>query len=480
MVCVKMTSLRPFQKRFLKGALAPDVEVGAMSIPRGNGKSWLAARILTDCLTPGTPMHQPGAEYLLGAASVEQARLTYRFIREWLEPTGRYRFIDSVTRLGITETATNTKLRAISSNAKTSFGIVGVPLAVLDEPGALDVVGGTMLADSLFTAQGKPGSRLKLIMIGTLAPATSGWWHELIQNGTNGTTYVQALQGDPDMWDSWQEIRRCNPLVSVSADFRRRLLMERDGARADSRLKARFLSYRLNVPSGDESTVLLTLDDWRKVEARPTPERQGRPIVACDLGGGRAWSAAVALYENGRLECLAVAPGVPDLTTQEKRDRVPDGQYRRLYDKGQLRVAEGLRVQPPAMLWESIRSKWGRPASIICDRFRLAELQDAVGNAVAVEPRISRWSDAAYDIRSLRKLAMDGPLAVDADSSDLFAVSLSHAAVKNDDQGNVRLSKRSVNNEARDDVAAALVLASGAYLRALERPKPKWRYAGAA
>ena len=33
--------LRPFQKRFVKGALAPGVDVGALSIPRGNGKSWL-------------------------------------------------------------------------------------------------------------------------------------------------------------------------------------------------------------------------------------------------------------------------------------------------------------------------------------------------------------------------------------------------------------------------------------------------------
>ena len=68
----------------------------------------------------------------------------------------------------------------------------------------------------------------------------------------------------------------------------------------DSRLKARFLSYRLNRPSGDESEVLLTVGDWEKVTAREVPERQGRPIVGVDLGGGRAWSAAVALVESQR------------------------------------------------------------------------------------------------------------------------------------------------------------------------------------
>ena len=57
---------------------------------------------------------QPGKEYVLCAASLEQARICFRFVREWLEPTGEYRFIDSVTRLGITHKPTNTKLRVMS------------------------------------------------------------------------------------------------------------------------------------------------------------------------------------------------------------------------------------------------------------------------------------------------------------------------------------------------------------------------------
>ena len=83
-------------------------------------------------MTPGDPLYQQGKEYILGAASLEQARLNYAFIREALEPTGEYRFVDSSTRLGATHVPTNTKLRAISSNAKTSFGLVGVGMAVLN------------------------------------------------------------------------------------------------------------------------------------------------------------------------------------------------------------------------------------------------------------------------------------------------------------------------------------------------------------
>ena len=76
--------------------------------------------------------------------------------------------------------------------------------------------------------------------------------------------------------------------------------------------------------------MLLTVDDWERVTARPVPERESRPIVGVDLGGGRAWSAAVAVWRSGRVEAIAVAPGIPDLEAQEKRDRVPWGTYRKL------------------------------------------------------------------------------------------------------------------------------------------------------
>ena len=442
--------------------------MAALSIPRGNGKSWLAAHLLTRCLTPGDSLHVPGSEYLLCAASIEQARLCYRFIRAELEETGDYSFIDSTTRIGITHKASNTRLRVLSSNGKTAMGIVNCPLLVADEPGSWESVGGTLMYDAITTALGKPNSPMRTVFIGTLAPAMSGWWHDLIADGSVDTTYVQALQGKVEAWDQWPEIRRCNPLTAISPEFRKRLRVERDAARVDSRLKARFLSFRLNRPSGDESEVLLTVSDWERVTAREVPEREGRPIVGVDLGGGRAWSAACAIYANGRTEALAVAPGIPDLESQEIRDRVPAYTYRRLYDMGQLEVAEGLRVQPPAALWEMIRTAWGKPQVVVLDRFRLAEFEDAVKRGARLEPRVSRWSEASFDIRSLRAMALDGPMAVDADSQALLATSLAQAMVKSDDAGNVRLVKKGNNNTSRDDVAAALTLASGALAR-----KPK-------
>ena len=52
--------VRAFQRRFVRAALRPEVDTAALSLPRGNGKSWLAARLLTRCLTPGDGLHVAG------------------------------------------------------------------------------------------------------------------------------------------------------------------------------------------------------------------------------------------------------------------------------------------------------------------------------------------------------------------------------------------------------------------------------------
>ena len=65
----------------------------------------------------------------------------------------------------------------------------------------------------------------------------------------------------------------------------------------------------------------------------------GQPIVAVDLGAGRAFSSAVCGWRGGRVEALAIAPGIPSIEDQEKRDRVPTGTYQKLVASGHLRIA---------------------------------------------------------------------------------------------------------------------------------------------
>ena len=210
--------------------------------------------------------------------------------------------------------------------------------------------------------------------------------------------------------------------------------------------------------------MLLTVSDFSDMAKRAVPPREGLPIVALDLGQNRAWSAALALYRNGRVEARALAPGIPSLADQETRDCVPPSTYQKLADQGVLIQAAGLRIPPTKMLMELIKKTWGRPSGLICDRFRIDELHDA-GVPCRVIPRVTRWSESSYDIRALRSKTKDGPFAVSPCSRSLLAASLAVCTVKNDDGGSVRLIKKGTNNTARDDVAAAFVLAAGEYVR---------------
>ena len=63
-------------------------------------------------------------------------------------------------------------------------------------------------------------------------------------------------------------------------------------------------------------------------------------------------------------------------------------------------------------------------------------------------------------------MTKDGPLSVEKGSRSILQASLSVAFVKNDDQGSVRLVKKSADNSARDDAAAALLLSAGGWDRA--------------
>ena len=464
----KITYL-PFQCRFLARSLRPGVAISALSVARGEGKSLLASDLLTEAL-PGGRRYLAGGESILLAGSMNQARTVFRFLRERYpcpDHTERkctkceLRWTDSYQRIGVTHWPTDTRITVRGKSGKLALGLANCPIIVGDEPASWDVLGGQEMIDALITAAGK--TRQLLCLIGTLAPAREGWWRELIAAGSQPGIYVQTLQAHPEKLDQWREVLRCNPVATVNPILRSALRREFDEAKRDDRSRARFQSYRLNVPTVDQLSVLLTVDEWRAVLAREVPERRGRPVVGVDCGAGRAWSAATAVYPSGRVEALSIAPGSPDLADQEKRDRVPRGTYQKLAAAGVLSTDGDRRVPRVSELVKRIMP-W-RPTSITCDRFRLAEFQDAIRGRVAVRPRIQRWSEASEDVRAVRSLALDGPLTVANESRGLLSASLAASRVESDTGGSVRLIKRSTNNCGRDDVAVALALACGAHTR---------------
>ena len=479
----KQVTVLPFHADWIRSSYAPEIQIAALSCPRGSAKTWLFGYLAALGITPDSPTWEAGIESLVVSASLEQSRILLSFVREALaDREHEYRWLDSGQRLAVTHKATGTKLRVLSSSAKRAMGLSQFHTIYADEPGSYENRGGELMWHALRQSLGKrPGQRL--FLIGTRSPAEDGsWWPGLLDGGNSDGTHVQVLSAPPDQpWDAWETVRAANPLLNVNKDLRRTVLRERDDARRNSTLKPAYQAYRLNLMVDVSSQVLVQVDDWKIVEAREVPPRQGRPICGWDTGAERSWCAAWLLWPNGRSECYALCPGVPGLAERERQDAMPRGLYRRLHDDGVLLVDEGLRVSRPAVLIDHLVDVIGiRPAVLLCDRFNLGTVQDAVAGRWPVVPRVTRWSEATEDIAAFRRLVADGPLSVAPECRALARVGISQATVASDDQGSVRLQKKR-HGRSRDDVAVSGVLAAGSLVRSMSRRQRRaWVYRGAA
>ena len=473
----------PFHADWIRNTFAPGIEVSALSCPRGSAKSWIVGQLAALAMRPGSPTWEPGIETLMVSASLEQSRVMLGFVREALaDAEDDYRWLDSGQRLACTHVATGTRLRVLSSSGKRAMGLSQFSTIYADEPAAWEARGGALMFDALRQSLGKRAGQ-RLVLIGTRAPAEDGsWWPSLLDGGSGPGTHVTVLTApDGEPWDAWDTIRRVNPLVMHNPSLRKTVLRERDDARRDPSQRPAFQAYRLNQQVEVYRDMLVSADAWRGVEAREVPERVGRPIVGLDLGAERSWSAAWCVWPNGRSECYAVCPGIPDLAERERQDGAPRGLYRRLHADGVLIVDDGVRVARPATLIDHLLQIGIKPKTIYSDRFILGTLKDAVAGRWPIVDRATRWSEATTDITGFRQLVADGPLSITEECRALARVALSQAVLHSDDQGSVRLAKRR-HGRSRDDVAVAGVLACGALARELARGgarrRRRWALAG--
>lgn len=457
-------TLLPFQRRFLAAITNPAIDRAVLSCPRGGGKSTFMAWLARRFLTPGDPLHVPGGKSYIVAASLDQCRrTTFGILEGMLAGDDDYSVNSSTQQANAVHKPSRTAVRVMPANHKTAQGLVGVSYLFSDEPGAWEINGGQAMADAIDTALGKVGDAMTVIYVGTLGPNATHpghWYYDLVKSGHNPAAgvHVQSMQGRSDRWSTHAEIRRVNPLMWTAAKSRRTILNERKAALANPRLKAQFLTYRLNLPFGDETSVLLTEDEWQTVLDRIPGPQDERPVIGIDMGAGRAWCAAVAWWPSQRIEAFALCPGIPDIAEQERRDQVPAGAYQRLVDAGLLRIAEGYNIPPAFLMVNGIRDRWGAHLSSISDRFRAKELLDA--GMTSHEDRVTQWSEASYDIRALRRAVNDGNLSV-GPSRHLIAESMFATMIEHDKAGNMRILKKGTANQGRDDVSAALTLAAG-------------------
>ena len=129
---MEYADLRPFQRRFLKAALAPGIEIAAISLPRGNGKTTLLAHLAARALTPGDPLFVAGAQNILIAGSIKQSRPGFRLARASLGEVG-YKYEDSNQSVKVLHPESKSRLDIHAANAKTALGWLGARLILVDE-----------------------------------------------------------------------------------------------------------------------------------------------------------------------------------------------------------------------------------------------------------------------------------------------------------------------------------------------------------
>ena len=460
--------LFPWQRRFLRGAFGVDGDA-ALSIARGGGKTTFVAAIATAFLAG--PLIQPMAEVLIVASSFDQGLIAFRHIQHFMAPQldadaerkrkdRRWRVQDSANRATITNLESGTMLRVLGSDPRRLHG-AAPSLMLLDEVAQWPETQVDRMIAALTTARGKiPNS--KALWLGTRPSRSDHPFEEALKGGVAYSQVYAAGKDDPPFRKTtW---RKANPGLNRLPDLEKVIREEASRARESPTALAHFRALRLNMGVPDTvENVLVEADVWLAAECEPAPPSETAPyVLGIDLGTSAAMSAAAAYWPDSYyLEAFAVFPENPDLVTRGRNDGVG-----RLYADcatlGQI-IQAGDQVSDVGELLSTAAARWGYPAAIVCDRWREAELRQALHTSgfplCDLIVRGMGFQDGGADVREFRRAVLDKQ--VTPARSLLMRSAMSGARVTTDAAGNSKLAKGGQGKRlrARDDAAAAAILA---------------------
>ncbi|MEE4303593.1 MAG: terminase TerL endonuclease subunit [Wenzhouxiangella sp.] len=472
--------LAPFQKRFIRGALAAGILVAVLCVARGNGKSAISAGTGLGALL-GVWDRQPRREVLIAARTRDQARIVFDFVVGFIES------LDEDLREQIT-IRRNPRLevefdgdggghllRVIAADAKNALGSAPT-FVIMDERGHWKTDAGDDLEATLLSGLGKRNGRA--LIISTSASGDSHSFSQWLDNPPPGT-YVQEHRPAPGLpADDLDSLLEANPGAKAGIGSSVKWLKAqatRAIARGGSALSSFRLYNRNERVSGESRNVLITVDEWLDCEVSELPPREGGAVVGVDLGGSASVSAAALYWPNtGRMETFGAFPTSPSLSDRGARDGVSD-RYVEMQDRGEL-VTLGDRVVPAAGFLTAIMDRLdGAPVTCFtADRYRQAEFEEAMSAASLRVPVVWRgqgFKDGAEDVERFRRAVFDGE--VQSAPSLLLRSAFSDAVTLSDPAGNQKLAKG--RSTGRIDAAAAAILAVSEGARRKARPRPNAR-----
>ncbi|MCY3701505.1 MAG: terminase large subunit, partial [Rhodospirillales bacterium] len=460
----------PWQSRFVRGAFAPGIQSAALSIARGNGKTALLSAIAAATLDG--PLRVPRGETIIVASSFEQARIAFEhvsaFLGDKLADRHTWKVWDTAQQARVEHRPTGARVRCIGSDPRRAHGMAPV-LTLADEPAQWPPTTGERMVAALRTAAGKqPHSRF--VSLGTRPADPEHWFAKALAGGAEySQCHAAGLDAPKFQARTW---KKANPSLPAMPDLLAAIRTEAVEAKRDPSLLAAFESLRLNLGTEDaEVSVLLSAELWAEIEGEAP--RAGRPVFGIDLGTTAAQSAVASYWpESGRLEALAAFPGEPSLADRGLRDGV-GRLYQECASRGELMQLGGRAVDVGALVGEAV-ARFGRPVSVSADRWREAELADALqasGLNPAFDARGQGFRDGGEDVRAFRRACADG--RVTPAPGLLLRSAMAGARTVSDPAGNAKLAKGSQGGRrlrARDDAAAAAILAVASGVRQADRP----------
>lgn len=467
--------LGAFQRQFVEGAFASGVNVGVLSVGRGNGKTALAAGLAVTHLL-GEWDAQPQREVVIAARTRDQATTCFRFCTSFLGDRD-----DVVIRRGAAleiEFNDGSGPHVLKAVASTGKGVLGgaATLAILDERAAWMESRAAEMEAALLTSLGKRTGRA--LIISTSAPDDANDFSRWLDTPPSGC-YVQehrAPEGLPA--DDWPSLLAANPGSAEGIGATKEWLVQaaRQAMDRGGTALAGFRNLHRNERVHVEARgLLIELDAWAKCEVDTLPPREGPCVIGLDLGGSASMSAAAFYWPNtGRLETRGWFPTQPSLALRGVNDGV-GRRYVEMADRRELRTIGERTVPVAAWVAEVLAHVGGEPvAAILADRFKAGEVGEALTANNCKVPVIWRgfgWKDGAEDIERFRRAVYDRRVA--SERSLLLHSALADAICLIDPAGNPKLAKGKATG--RIDAAAAAVIAVAEGHRIASRPARKVR-----
>ena len=478
----KPIKILDWQKDFLVRLLsAKTTEIG-ISMARGGGKTtWLA--FIAAAYFIG-PLRQSRGHVFIVASTIQQAMISLDHLIETLglrDRAHRFRSSFSSHLTGVKDGMTGNMVRVLSSRPKSSHGIAPV-LILADEPAQWEANSRDKVYAALRTSLGKvPGSRL--VCLGTRPDEAGHFFSRLLlkpqsltyaaprfREITNADGEKEYIEIPIDQLGDLNLVRQANPALDYFPALRQTIETEFEDALSEPSLMASYRALRLNQGISDiaQNSVLDAehITNCEQKWAEIPDHRKGQYILGLDLGGGTSMTGACAYWPvTGGAELIAAFPDDPELQKRGHLDGVGD-LYLRMESEGDLMTTPGRTVDYQFFLKSIINHFGSKPKLIVCDRYRINELKTALmkltlGN-IPIVFRGMGWKDGAEDVRSFRRAALEGKLAIPP--STLIRSSFAEARTLSDPAGNEKLSKCSEGGRrrnARDDVVAEAILAVG-------------------